>query len=72
MHVSTGQVISHTDFIALPASVQQDYVQVDGSPQNLARVSRAVAHYSAITSPDKARRRAANKAARKARRNNRA
>lgn len=71
MHVTTGQVISSFEFKALPPAARADYVQVDGTPEQVARLSRATAHYSAVTGSDRSKRRAANKAARKARRNNR-
>jgi hypothetical protein len=45
-----------------------DPILLEGPPAELERVSRAVAHYSAVTRGDKSKRRAANKVARKARR----
>jgi hypothetical protein len=71
MHVTTGQIISPAEFLVLPVSARTDYVQIDGTPEQVERLSRATAHYSAVTGVDRSKRRAANKAARKARRNNR-
>lgn len=44
-------------------------VEIVGTPDAIARVSQATAHWGAMS--DKAKRRAANKAARKSRRRNR-
>jgi hypothetical protein len=71
MNPFTGQTFTRAEFTALPATERAQLVEVKGSPAALDRLSRAAAHYSAVTGPDKARRRAANKAARKSRRHNR-
>lgn len=71
MHVPTGNLVS-TNFIkTLAAAEQAEYVEITGSPEAVQRVSRATAHYGAVTGVDRSKRRTANKAARKARRNNR-
>lgn len=55
----------------LPTEVRERLVTIEGDIAGIERVSRAVGHYSSVTGNDKAKRRAANKSARKARRANR-
>jgi hypothetical protein len=64
----SGKTYSQGDVQSLPTEVRDRLVTVEGDQQQVAHLSRAVAHYAAVTGQDKARRRAANKAARKARR----
>jgi hypothetical protein len=67
----SGKTYTSAEVPYLPLMVRSRLVSIGGSDADVARVSRAVEHYSAITGTDKAKRRAANKAARKARRANR-
>jgi hypothetical protein len=67
----SGRVYSDAEVKYLPAETRAGLVEISGSPAAISRLSHAAAHYSAVTGPDKARRRVANKAARKARRHNR-
>jgi hypothetical protein len=71
MHVQTGQTITNIEYAALPPAERSQYVEISGTAEQVARLSHATAHYTAVTGRDRSKRRAVNKAARKARRNNR-
>lgn len=67
MNPFTGQMQS----TSISPVTSEPLVEISGDPEHVAHVSQAVAHYHHVTSPVRAHRRAANKAARKARRLNR-
>lgn len=71
MDPNSGKLYTDAELKKLDAEYRAQLVELRGTPEDIERISRATAHYAAITGPDKSKARAANKAARKARRNNR-
>lgn len=67
----SGQTYTHAQIATLPADVAGRLVVVEGKPEDVERLSQAAATFTGITSAERAKRRAAGKAARKARRHNR-
>lgn len=67
----SGRVYADAEIKALPADVASRLVLVEGKPEDVERLSQAAATFTGITSAERSKRRAANKAARKARRHNR-
>lgn len=71
MDPNSGRLYTPEQVAKLDAESRARLVELRGKPEDIERVSRATAHYADMTGQNREKRRAASKAARKARRNNR-